>query len=88
MSIKALVVRGFGGMTGLLAIIAIAAWFGLNSSVTGFTRYAEFANDANLAASLETRMLLARIAAKSFIQTKSPEAALAIATNSPKSFTP
>jgi len=77
MSIKALVVRGFGGMTGLLAIIAIAAWFGLNSSVTGFTRYAEFANDANLAASLETRMLLARIAAKSFIQTKSPEAALA-----------
>ncbi len=75
MTVKALVVRGFSGVTGLLAIIAVAAWFGLNASATGFVRYAELADDANLAANLETRMLLARIAAKSFIQTKSPEAA-------------
>lgn len=75
MTVKALVTRGFAGMTGLLAIIAIAAWFGLNSAVTGFARYAELANDANLAANLETRMLLARISAKSFIQTKSSDAA-------------
>ncbi|MGD2008891.1 MAG: hypothetical protein PVJ95_11490, partial [Cellvibrionales bacterium] len=75
MTVKALVVRGFAVVTGLLAIIAVAAWLGLNASATGFARYAELADDANLAANLETRMLLARIAAKSFIQTKSPEAA-------------
>ena len=77
MRIKTLISIGFGGLLTLLAIIAVSSGLGLSSASDGFQDYREMADDANLAARLESNMLLVRIASKSYIQTRKPEQAKA-----------
>lgn len=72
MPIGRLVTLGFGGLLLLLVAIAVSGGLGLGSAQRGFTEFRELSEDANLAARLESHMLAARIAAKSYIQTKDP----------------
>ncbi len=75
MKVKSLIAVGFGGVIALLAIVALSSAVALNTAGGGFARYQALADDANLAARLESRMLLARLAVKQFIQTKERSAA-------------
>lgn len=74
MKTKTLLATGFGGVTGLLLIIALAAGIALNAANHGFDDYLELSEDANIAAEVEAGMLLTRLSAKHFIQTQDPDA--------------
>ena len=75
MTLKTQMSLGFGTVLALLLVITAASWFGMSRAMGGFESYRALARDANLAAQLESQMLLVRIASKSFVTTKNPEAA-------------
>lgn len=71
MTVKKLMILGFGVVAGLLILISLAAGFGLNSAKGAFATYQDLANDSNLAGRIEANMLGARLETKKYFETGS-----------------
>jgi methyl-accepting chemotaxis protein len=65
---------GYAVVAVLLVMVSIVSFLGLKAAVTGFDDYRGLARDANLAGRVQANMLLVRLYAKDFVQTKSDEA--------------
>ncbi len=62
---------GFGSLLGLVVVVGLLAFLGLNNAAVGFTEYREMARDTNLAGRLQANMLMVRMNVKDFIITGS-----------------
>lgn len=64
---------GFGSTLTLLVLISSVAWFGLNSSYSGFVDYRSLARDSILAGRVQANMLMVRLSVLKFLNERSEE---------------
>lgn len=73
LSISTKIIIGFATVLILLVVSTGLSFTGLNNSSQGFNTYSELANDSNLAADLESSLLMVRMNVKDYIITGSDE---------------
>jgi|GEM_PF-757080 len=64
----------FGAILGLVVILSIVSYNGLNSTYKGFVEYRGLAKDTNLAGRVQANMLIMRLSVLKFLNTRSDDA--------------